>query len=85
MKTNGGGHLRPAPRLVHLRPAGGRDGTGSRSRPSSAPTRASLRVYERDRPAGRAVNLYAAERTIGGDPAELGVFEMAQGRQRRST
>lgn len=42
------------------------------------PDQGIVRIYERDRPAGRAVNLYAAERTIG-DPAELGVFEMACG------
>jgi hypothetical protein len=34
-----------------------------------------VRVYERDRPAGRAVDLYAAERALG-EPADLGVFEM---------
>ncbi len=42
------------------------------------PDQGIVRIYERDRPAGRAVNLYAAERTIG-EPAELGVFEMARG------
>jgi hypothetical protein len=42
------------------------------------PDQGIVRIYERDRPAGQAVNLYAAERTIG-EPAELGVFEMARG------
>mgnify|MGYP001064699077 FL=1 len=42
------------------------------------PDQGLVRVYERDRPAGRAVDLFAAERTVG-EPAELGVFEMDKG------
>ncbi len=42
------------------------------------PDQGILRVYERDRPVGEAVNLYAAERAIGG-PLTLGTFEMRKG------
>ena len=43
------------------------------------PDQGILRVFERDRPAGEAVNLYAAERAVGA-PLALGVFEMRGGR-----
>ena len=42
------------------------------------PDQGLVRIFERDRPAGQAVNLYAAERAIG-EPAEFGVFEMGKG------
>lgn len=42
------------------------------------PDQGILRVFERDRPAGEAVNLYAAERTVAG-PLRLGTFEMRKG------
>ncbi len=42
------------------------------------PDQGILRVFERDRPAGEAVNLYAAERAVGG-PLRLGTFEMRKG------
>ncbi len=42
------------------------------------PDQGMVRIFERDRPAGQAVNLYAAERAVG-EPAELGVFEMGKG------
>jgi len=42
------------------------------------PDQGLLRVYERDRPAGEAVNLYAEERAIGG-PMALGTFEIRKG------
>jgi hypothetical protein len=42
------------------------------------PDQGTVRIFERDRPAGQAVNLYAAERAVGA-PAELGVFEMRKG------
>jgi hypothetical protein len=42
------------------------------------PDQGILRVFERDRPAGEAVNLYAAERAVGG-PLRLGTFEMRRG------
>jgi hypothetical protein len=42
------------------------------------PDQGILRVFERDRPAGEAVNLYAAERAVGG-PTRLGTFEMRKG------
>ncbi len=42
------------------------------------PDQGTVRIFERDRPAGQAVNLYAAERAVG-EPAELGVFEMGKG------
>jgi hypothetical protein len=42
------------------------------------PDQGLLRIFERDRPAGAAVNLYAAERAVGG-PLALGIFEMRKG------
>jgi len=42
------------------------------------PDQGIVRIYERDRPAGRSVDLYAAERTVG-EPAELGVFALEKG------
>ncbi len=42
------------------------------------PDQGILRVFERDRPAGEAVNLYAPERTVSG-PLPLGDFEMKKG------
>jgi D-arabinan exo alpha-(1,3)/(1,5)-arabinofuranosidase (non-reducing end) len=42
------------------------------------PDQGLLRVFERDRPAGEPVNLYAPERTVGG-PLPLGEFEMRRG------
>jgi hypothetical protein len=42
------------------------------------PDQGILRFYERDKPAGQAVNLYAAERTVS-DALPLGVFEMREG------
>lgn len=42
------------------------------------PDQGMVRIFERDRPAGQAVNLYAAERAVG-EPADLGVFEMRKG------
>jgi hypothetical protein len=42
------------------------------------PDQGIVRVFERDRPAGEAVNLYAAERAVGG-PLRLGTFEMRKG------
>ena len=42
------------------------------------PDQGILRVFERDRPAGDAVNLYAAEKVLSA-PLRLGVFEMGEG------
>jgi hypothetical protein len=42
------------------------------------PDQGILRLFERDRPAGEAVDLYAAERTLSA-PMPLGVFEMQKG------
>jgi hypothetical protein len=42
------------------------------------PDQGILRIFERDRPAGTAVNLYAAERAVG-EPMALGIFEMRRG------
>jgi hypothetical protein len=42
------------------------------------PDQGILRIFERDRPAGTAVNLYAAERAVSG-PLPLGIFEMRRG------
>jgi len=42
------------------------------------PDQGILRLFERDKPAGEAVNLYAAERAIS-DALPLGVFEMSRG------
>jgi hypothetical protein len=42
------------------------------------PDQGILRLFERDRPAGQVVNLYAPLRTIGG-PLPLGTFEMHKG------
>ena len=42
------------------------------------PDQGIVRVFERDRPAGEAVNLYAAERAVSG-PMPLGTFEMKKG------
>lgn len=42
------------------------------------PDQGILRLFERDRPAGEVVNLYAAERTLS-DPLPLGIFEMQKG------
>jgi hypothetical protein len=42
------------------------------------PDQGTVRIFERDRPAGQSVNLYAPERAVGA-PAELGVFEMRKG------
>lgn len=42
------------------------------------PDQGIVRLFERDKPAGRAANLYAPERTIGG-PLPLGTFEMRAG------
>jgi hypothetical protein len=42
------------------------------------PEQGILQVYERDRPAGRPVNMYAPERAIGG-PLSLGTFDLRQG------
>jgi hypothetical protein len=44
----------------------------------AGPDQGIMRVYERDRPAGRAANLYAAERAIS-EPLPLGTFEMRKG------
>jgi len=44
----------------------------------AGPEQGILQVYERDRPAGEAVNLYAAERAVSG-PLQLGTFEMRKG------
>lgn len=42
------------------------------------PDQGIVRVYERDRPAGRAVDLFAAVRAVG-EPVELGVFALEKG------
>ena len=42
------------------------------------PDQGILRLFERDRPAGEAVNLYAPERALS-DPMPLGTFEMRKG------
>ena len=42
------------------------------------PDQGRLRLFERDRPAGRAVDLYALERSVGG-PFALGEFAMRRG------
>lgn len=42
------------------------------------PDQGIVRIFERDKPAGEAVNLYAAERTLSG-PLGLGAFEMDKG------
>jgi hypothetical protein len=42
------------------------------------PDQGIVRIFERDKPAGEPVNLYAAERTVSG-PLRLGTFEMARG------
>jgi hypothetical protein len=42
------------------------------------PDQGILRLFERDRPAGEAVDLYAAERTVS-DALPLGIFEMRKG------
>jgi len=42
------------------------------------PDQGILRLFERDKPAGEAVDLYAAERTVSG-ALPLGVFEMRKG------
>ena len=42
------------------------------------PDQGIVRIFERDRPAGEAVNLYAAERAVSG-PMPLGTFEMKKG------
>ena len=42
------------------------------------PDQGLVRVFERDRPVGAAVSLYAPERALG-RPAELGVFDLRQG------
>jgi hypothetical protein len=42
------------------------------------PDQGILRLFERDRPAGQALNLYAAERAVSG-PLPLGTFEMKKG------
>ncbi len=42
------------------------------------PDQGRLQLFERDRPAGRAVDLYAPERAVGG-PFALGEFEMHRG------
>jgi hypothetical protein len=42
------------------------------------PEQGILQVYERDRPAGEPVNMYAPERAIGG-PMPLGTFELRRG------
>ena len=42
------------------------------------PDQGILRLFGRDRPAGKAANLYAPERTVGG-PFSLGVHEMREG------
>jgi len=44
----------------------------------TGPDQGILRVFERDRPAGEAVNLYAPERAVRG-PLPLGTFEMRKG------
>ena len=44
----------------------------------AGPDQGILRVFERDRPAGEAVNLYAPERAVAG-PLTLGTFEMKKG------
>jgi hypothetical protein len=44
----------------------------------AGPGQGILQVYERDRPAGTAVNLYAPERAVRG-PIPLGTFEMKRG------
>jgi len=42
------------------------------------PDQGILRLFERDKPAGEAVNLYAADRAVS-DALPLGVFEMSKG------
>jgi len=42
------------------------------------PDQGIVRIFERDKPAGEAVDLFAAERTLSG-PLRLGTFEMARG------
>jgi hypothetical protein len=42
------------------------------------PDQGILRIFERDRPAGEAVNLYAPERVVS-EPLPLGIFEMSRG------
>jgi hypothetical protein len=42
------------------------------------PDQGILRMFERDRPAGEAVNLFAAERVVS-EPLALGVFAMERG------
>jgi hypothetical protein len=42
------------------------------------PDQGILRLFERDKPAGEAVNLYAAERAVS-DTLPLGIFEMSKG------
>jgi hypothetical protein len=42
------------------------------------PDQGILRIFERDRPAGEAVNLYAPERMVS-EPRPLGIFEMDRG------
>jgi hypothetical protein len=44
----------------------------------AGPDQGILRVFERDRPAGDAVNLYAPERAVAG-PLTLGTFDMKKG------
>jgi len=44
----------------------------------TGPDQGILRVFERDRPAGEAVNLYSPERAVSG-PMLLGTFEMRRG------
>ena len=44
----------------------------------TGPDQGILRIFERDRPAGEAVNLYAPERAVRG-PLPLGTFEMMKG------
>ncbi|GEM_PF-2410163 len=42
------------------------------------PDQGIVRIFERDKPAGEAVNLYAAEMAVSG-PLKLGTFEMDKG------
>ena len=44
----------------------------------TGPDQGIVRIFERDKPAGEAVNLFAAERKMAG-PLRLGAFEMAGG------
>jgi hypothetical protein len=44
----------------------------------AGPDQGILRIFERDRPAGEAVNLYAPERAVSG-PFPLGVFDLRRG------